>query len=78
MVIGLPGRVGVAHPATACSAFPVGLHGIADLVLLFRIQEDIDQWENPEDIVRPRPTMTQGPCSAILRMVWAWAKIAWS
>ena len=80
MVIGLPGRVGVAHPADRLLiAFPVGLHGIADLVLLFRIQEDIDQvGKIPEDIVRPPPYNDAGPCSAILRMVWAWAKIAWS
>ena len=63
MVIGLPGRVGVAHPADRLLiAFPVGLHGIADLVLLFRIQEDIDQvGKIPEDIVRPPPYNDAGP-----------------
>lgn len=70
----------MAHPADRLLiAFPVGLHGIADLVLLFRIQEDIDQvGKIPEDIVRPPPYNDAGPLLRDLANGLAWAKIAWS
>ena len=63
VVIGLPGSVGVAHPAgSLLGGVPIGIHGVLELVLPVGIQENVDRVGHvPEDIVRSPAHNDAGP-----------------